>query len=157
MCPKGLQDGIGRGEREDLPAISQISLLGVVTFMPLSGVVSASSLLPAELPLLPLSHLTHKCRAGVLDETKSHRPSGEAMFRGQDSVLVLLASGAPPASCHLCQTSLVWGEVGDSVERPERGGDGGLHRWTSQTLTGELGFPGRGEAPRPAVPVLSLH
>lgn len=41
----------------------------------------------------------------------------------------MLEFGALPASYHLCQTSMVWGEAGDSEERPK---GSGLHSSTFQ-------------------------
>lgn len=49
-----------------------------------------------------------KCGAAVLDEPRSHRSLGRAVFKEQGYFLVLFEFGALPAYCHLYQTSLVW-------------------------------------------------
>lgn len=63
--------GVGLGGETSQPCVRSPSSM------------SASSLLPAELPLLPLSYLTLKCQAGVLDETKSPNPQGEHCVGGR--------------------------------------------------------------------------
>lgn len=52
-----------------------------------------------------------KCLAGDLDEPKSHKYLGKALFKELGYLLVLFEFEALTA-CNLCWTSLVWGEIG---------------------------------------------